>query len=131
MSIYNNFIFFITLNNTIWCIYLQVSFRFVAPARRALRGSTPNYVVATYYFANEDCIENFTFQRLGGVEPLHQAWEARILPLYYSRVGKVIIAEKRRECKHARRLYFRRCGKQAYRLRPPFIHAGILLYCLL
>ena len=58
------------------------------PARRALRGSTPNYVVATYYFANEDCIENFTFQRLGGVEPLHQAWEARILPLYYSRVGK-------------------------------------------
>ena len=46
-------------------------------------------------------IANFMFQRLGGVEPLHQAWEARILPLYYSRVGKAIIAEKRRECKHA------------------------------
>ena len=61
MSIYSNFIFFITFNNTIWCIYLQVSFRFVALALRALRGSTPNYVVATYYFANEDCIENFTF----------------------------------------------------------------------
>ena len=45
-------------------------------------------------------IANFMFQRLGGVEPLHQAWEARILPLYYSRVGKAIIAEKRRECKH-------------------------------
>ena len=50
---------------------------------------------------NGNCIINLELQRLGGVEPLHQAWEARILPLYYSRVGKSIIAEKRRECKRA------------------------------
>lgn len=50
---YSNFIFFITMNDTIWCIYLQVSFRFVAPARRALRGSTPNYVAVIYYSVNE------------------------------------------------------------------------------
>ena len=74
---------------------------FGAPAPRALRGSTPDYFAAVYCFAAEDYIENLKFQRLGGVEPLHQAWEARILPLYYSRVGKAIIAEKRRECKHA------------------------------
>ena len=77
MSIYSNFIFFITFNNTIWCIYLQVSFRFVAPAPRALRGSTPNYVVATYYFANEDCIENFTFSGWGELNP-------------YTKLGKLV-----------------------------------------
>ena len=65
-------------------------------------------------------IANFMFQRLGGVEAFLSRTscpllprrlralsaascrrKVRILPLYYSRVGKAIIAEKRRECKHA------------------------------
>ena len=54
---YSNFIFFITMNDTIWCTYLQVSFRFVksflATARRALRGSTPNRLAIIYYSVNE------------------------------------------------------------------------------
>ena len=54
---YSNFIFFITMNDTIWCTYLQVSFRFVksflAPAPRALRGSTPDYFAVIYYSVNE------------------------------------------------------------------------------
>ena len=60
---------------------------FLAAARRALRGSTPNYSVIIRCNNNDNWFI-FNIQRLGGVEPLHQAWEARILPLYYSRVGK-------------------------------------------